>query len=112
MATEDNGSVPSEVKTAMPERKGTRKRVNSFATFLKVLAQIATVLGPIIAAAGFIFGVYQFNAQQAANQMQAQDQQYQTTLNTYVASISDLLLRNNLRGDSPQPTNSVEQAKT
>jgi Pentapeptide repeats (8 copies) len=116
MATEDKGSVSSEEKIRKPERKGTRKKVNSLARFLKAWA---TPLSILIAAATLLWSVYQFNAQQQsdsqkavqqqqltrlqemANQQHVLDQQRQTTLDTYLDRISDLLLTQHLLASQP-----------
>jgi Pentapeptide repeats (8 copies) len=109
MATEDKGPVSSEEKIRMPERKGKRKQVNSLARFFKVWA---TPLSIFIAAVTLLWSVYQFNAQQqsdsqkavqqqTANQQQVLDQQHQTTLDTYLDRMSDLLLTSHLAASKP-----------
>ncbi len=130
MAVEDKGSSPSEEKTKMPERKGkrirtsspprvrsqqyTRQRLgerhttrNAVSNFFKTWATPLTIL---IAVAGLLWSVYQFNAQQQSNnqmavqqqqltrqqeeaaQQQALDQHRQTTLDTYFDRMQDLLI--------------------
>src|SRR6266446_1431091 len=61
--------------------------------WIKLLFQaIAAVAIPI----SIIVGLTQFNAQQVANQAQALNQQEETTLQTYIDNIQDLLLNHNL----------------
>ena len=116
MDTEDKVPVPSEEKTRMPEHKGTRKRMNPLATFFKEWATPLTIL---IAVVGLLWGVYQFNAQQAADQQKTlaqdranlqqqqaqfanlQDQQRQTTFDTYIDRMSDLLIIQKLAKSKP-----------
>ena len=109
MATEDKVSMPSEEKKGMPEGKGKRKRSKSLAKFFKVWATPLTIL---IAVAGLLWGVYQFNAQQLTSaQMQARqeaaiaaqtlDQQRQNILDSYLDRMSDLLLTYHLSSSKP-----------
>ena len=68
--------------------------------WIKLLFQaIAALAIPI----SIIVGLNQFNAQQAANAHTALEQQQETTLQTYLDNIQDLLLNHNLLGDSPPP---------
>jgi hypothetical protein len=98
MAIEDKGSVSSEEKIRMPERKSTRKRVNSLARFLKAWAAPLSIL---IAATTLLWGVYQFKAQQQSDSQLVLDQQRQTTLDTYLDRMSDLLLTQHLLASQP-----------
>ncbi|SRR5258708_4434468 len=67
---------------------------------LQLLAQVVGAFAIPLSIIGLIIGVWQFNAQQAANQAQALDQQHQTTLDTYLDRMSDLLLMDHLRTNS------------
>src|SRR2546430_12139252 len=93
MAEEDVGSSLSKEKTKMTIHNDKQKRGKSLGKFFKFWAAPLTIL---IAIGGLIWGVYQFNAQQAANQAQALDQQRQGILDTYVDRISDLILTDGL----------------
>jgi hypothetical protein len=120
-ATEDKVLVPSEKKAGMPKRKGKRKRSKSLAKFFKGWATPLTIL---IAVAGLLWGVYQFNAQQlASTQMQATqeaafaakllDQQRQNILDTYLDRMSDLLLTYHLSSSKPgDEVRALAQART
>lgn len=50
------------------------------------------LIGAAAITASILFSFIQFNEQQMANSRAAQDQQYQTTLDTYLDRMSDLLL--------------------
>src|SRR6266849_4012936 len=76
-------------KLWMPKRKGTRKRMNALATFFKAWA---TPIGTVIAVGTLLWGVISFTLQQQSAQQQTLDQQQQTTLDTYLDRMSDLLL--------------------
>jgi uncharacterized protein YjbI with pentapeptide repeats len=83
------GSVPVAVSVNSPDESRAAK-------FFKVWA---TPISIFLATVGFIFSVYQFTSQQAANvaqqaasQAQALDQQRQTTLSSYLDDMSSLLL--------------------
>jgi uncharacterized protein YjbI with pentapeptide repeats len=96
------GSVPVAVSVTPSDE-------SSAAKFWKVWA---TPISIVLATAGFIFSVYQFTSQQAANvaqqaasQAQALDQQRQTTLSSYLDDMSSLLLTNNL--DTAKPGSTV-----
>jgi uncharacterized protein YjbI with pentapeptide repeats len=80
----------------------------------------ATPLSMIGAAISLLWSVYQFNAQQNANleqqqasQLQALDQQRQTTLNDYLNDMSSLLLADKL-GSAPSgsPVRAIAVART
>jgi uncharacterized protein YjbI with pentapeptide repeats len=129
MTAEVKGSVPSEKNTGTfvswhtlverPKREEKRKWTKALAKFFKVWATPLTVL---IAIAGLLWGVYQFNAQQrtdsqtavrqqnlaltqeASAQKQARDQQEQTTLDAYIDRMTDLLLTYHL---ASKPANDV-----
>jgi hypothetical protein len=127
VATEDKVPVSSEEKIRMPERKGTRKRVNSLAKFFK---EWAIPLSILIAAATLLWSVYQFNEQQqsdsqkavqqqqltrqqeAANQRQVLDQQRQNTLDTYLDRMSDLLLTYHLASQPPDEVLVLAESRT
>lgn len=88
-----------------------------------VISQVIGALAIPIAIAGLLWGVYQFNTQQSSNaqmqatqlaanaqlqatqvavtQAQALDQQRQTTLDTYLDRMSDLLLMDHLAASKP-----------
>ena len=102
MATEDKVPVPSEEKIGMPKRES--QWPTTPAKWVELLGTPLTIL---IAVSGLLWGVYQFNAQQQsdsqktvqqemANQKLALDQERQTTLETYLNDMSDLLLNKNL----------------
>ncbi len=94
-------------------------------------AQVLAAGAVIVAIAGLYLGYNQFNAQQQsanenalqdqqltreqekAAQLQALDQQQQTTLQNYVSTMSDLLLKENLRGShSGDVVRQVAEAQT
>jgi hypothetical protein len=101
-ATTTDVPVSSKEKVGMPKHNGVLKRMNPGAKFFKTWATpIGAIVAAIIAVSGFIFGVYHFNAQQSANQAQALDQQRQTTLDTYLDRMSDLLLTSHLAVSKP-----------
>jgi hypothetical protein len=61
---------------------------------IKIIGAVAIPLTVI----SLILNVNQFNTQQQQAQAQALDQQQQTTLQNYLGTMSDLLLKENLRG--------------
>ncbi len=103
LAIKDKGSVLSEEKTGMPKRES--QWPTTPAKWIELLGTPLTIL---IAVSGLLWGVYQFNAQQqltrqqeAANQQQVLDQQRQTTLDTYLDRMSDMLLTEHLLASKP-----------
>jgi len=89
--------------------------------WLKLLFQ---AIGAVAIPLSIIVGVSQFNAQQsesgkmlatqvAASAAQALDQQQETTLDTYLDRMSDLLIMHNLRGSKPGDTvRALAEART
>lgn len=59
---------------------------------LQLFAQVFGAFAIPLSIIALIIGVLQFNGQQAATQAQVLDQQRQTTLDTYIDKMSDLLL--------------------
>ncbi len=99
--------------------------MNSIARVFKVWATpMATIVAALVAVGGFLWGVYQFKAQQSdsarmqatqevANQAQTLDQQRQTTFDTYLDRMSDLLLIDHLRTAKPDsPVRAIAEART
>ncbi len=73
----------------------------------------ATSLSVLIAAATLLWSVIQFNAQQAASAAQTLDQQQQTTLETYLDRMSDLLFTQHLATSKPEDeVRQVARART
>lgn len=66
-----------------------------------VIAQVIGALAIPIAIAGLFWQVLQFNIQQNNDHARAIDQQQQATLDTYLASMSDLLFKENLGQSKP-----------
>jgi uncharacterized protein YjbI with pentapeptide repeats len=126
MATEDKVSESSEEKMRTPKRNSNWPDIP--ADWIKLLATPLTIL---IAAATLFWSVYQFNAQQqsdsqkavqqqqltlqqeASNQQQVLDQQRQTTLDTYLDRMSDLLLTSHLASSkSGDQIRAIAEART
>lgn len=61
-------------------------------------AQVLAAGAVIVSIVALAIGVSQFNAEQQSNNQKALDEQQQTTLQNYVSTMSDLLLKENLRG--------------
>jgi Pentapeptide repeats (8 copies) len=60
------------------------------------IGALATPVTILIAIAGLLWGVYTFNTQQANDHLKSIDEQQQTTLETYLDRMSDLLFTNKL----------------
>src|SRR5215469_1286804 len=87
---DNNSGHPSKISGEPPPRK----------TWWSWLQLILQGIGAIAVPASIIIGVWQFTTQLATNQAQALDQQYQSTLDTYLDRMSDLLLMDHLKTNS------------
>jgi Pentapeptide repeats (8 copies) len=136
MATEGNGSSPSEEKTKVLERKGKRirkyspprvrsehytrhrlgerhKTRNDFATaFSKFLKTWTTTIATVIALGTLIWGVVSFTLQQQSTQQQTLDQQHQATLVGYLDDMSNLLLMDGLAHNPDAEVLVLAEART
>ena len=81
--------------------------------WLQLLTQIIGAFAIPISIFGLFISVIQFNQQQSSNAQQALDQQQQTTLETYLDHMSDLLLTDKLKESKPgAEARAVARART
>ena len=81
--------------------------------WIQLLVSLIGTFAIPISIIGLWVTVNQFNAQQTANQAQVLDQQQETTLDTYLDRMSDLLIMHNLRGSKPGDTvRALAEART
>jgi uncharacterized protein YjbI with pentapeptide repeats len=104
----------SSGKNEGPEKEGffNRPRLGgkSIWDWLDLSAKLTIPI--VVVAATIVFGWWQgqlADSQHYQDQLNAQDQQRATTLQTYIANIQDLLLNHNLLGDSPLPKNDADE---
>ncbi len=91
-----------------PKRKS--KWPDTPADWISLLATPLTILSAV---GGLLWSVIQFNAQQSASAAQALDQEHQTTFDTYLDRMSDLLLIDHLQTVKPgSPVRAIAQART
>lgn len=129
MATEDKVSEPSEKKVKMSEHTGKRKLGKSVRKFIKrwqtLITILVTLITVFVAIAGLLWGVYQFNTQQRTDnanilrqeqetQNLANEQQQETTLQTYINDMTALLFDDKLGGHAPTSAEAavIARAKT
>ena len=77
------------------------------------LQLIIQAIGVIVIPISIVIGVWQFTTQQQNDLMRSTDEQQQTTLQNYLGTMSDLLLKENLRGSKPEDVvRQVAEAQT
>jgi Pentapeptide repeats (8 copies) len=124
MATQEIDQAENEdlelsrtIQTSQGEIKVFKPKSSLWSELSKQLPILVTIVG-------LVWGIYQFNAQQAAdtnlqakqqaeNAAQTLDQQRQSTLDTYLDRMSDLLLIDNLLTSKPNsPVRAIAEART
>lgn len=109
MATEDKTVKVTE--EFAPDGSLTKKTTEyPQKNWVGLIAQIAASVAVIVSIGALVFGVYQFKTQQSDSANQTLDQQRQTTLDTYLDRIQELLLTGNFTTNSD--TQAIAAART